>query len=306
MYSVSGVGTSYKIGVDGGGTKTSLILTDATGTIVSQRITTGCNPSLIGDDAVHRLLDENIKKLVADATLAAGATFSHTVLCMAGSRVFWNAFAKNLSGFGQAEAFDDSIPVLELATGGAPGLVLHAGTGSFVCARGRDSVAYYAGGLGWRFGDPGSAYDLGRRAVARTLLELQGWADPSDLGRAICKATHYDNAPDLIRHFYAPDTPNTACAALAPYVTACAAHHDSAAVTVLRDSLTELGHLATAVRHRLFESSSTEKLPVGLSGVILHSPIAREVLEKEFGPQVDFRFITEAPIEGVRRLLARL
>ena len=35
---------------------------------------------------------------------------------------------------------------------------------------------HYAGGLGWRFNDPGSGYDLGRRAIARALLD--DWTTP--------------------------------------------------------------------------------------------------------------------------------
>ena len=34
-------------------------------------------------------------------------------------------------------------------------------TGSFVAARGPDGGHHYAGGLGWRLGDPGSSHDLG-------------------------------------------------------------------------------------------------------------------------------------------------
>ena len=48
-------------------------------------------------------------------------------------------------------------------------------------ARDAAGAIHYAGGLGWRFGDPGSGYDLGRRAITRALLELQGWLPPSRL-----------------------------------------------------------------------------------------------------------------------------
>lgn len=44
----------------------------------------------------------------------------------------------------------------------APELVLHAGSGSFVAARGLDGAVHYAGGLGWKFGDAGSGFEIGR------------------------------------------------------------------------------------------------------------------------------------------------
>ena len=61
----------------------------------------------------------------------------------------------------------------------SPGML----AGSFVAARDASGKIHYAGGLGWRFGDAGSGYELGRRAIARALLELQGWAPASGLAR---------------------------------------------------------------------------------------------------------------------------
>ena len=167
---------NFKIGVDGGGTKTECILVDASGKIVARRLAPGCNPSIAGA--------EQARLIVTDALCALrdGATVSSTRLFMAGAPGFWQEFAATLTDFGRTSAHDDSLPVLELATDGAPGLVLHAGTGSFVAARAPDNSVHYAGGIGWRFGDSGSGYELGRRTVARGLLELQGWDTHTNQG----------------------------------------------------------------------------------------------------------------------------
>src|SRR6267154_1158 len=44
---------------------------------------------------------------------------------------------------------------MKRAPHGGPGLVLLAGNGSCVAARDTAGKIYYAGGLGWRLGDPG-------------------------------------------------------------------------------------------------------------------------------------------------------
>jgi len=299
--------SSFRIGVDGGGTKTNLILIDAAGAVVAQRRSTGCNPSLIGQPAARQLLTENLDALVAEAcSLHADAAITHTVLCMAGSRTFWNEFTAQLVERGEGQSYDDSIPVLELATGGRPGLILHSGTGSFVAARDAEGTAHYAGGLGWRFGDPASAYELGRRAVARTILELQGWADPSALGEAIRKSTGIHTANALTRHFYADAMPHVHVAEIAPTVTALAATGDAAAVEIIRSSATELAEIARVVVERALPGAHHKKMAVGLSGVILQTPTARAALAASLGDDRDFRPITEPPIEGVRQLLLRL
>ncbi|MCC6415744.1 MAG: ATPase [Opitutaceae bacterium] len=294
---------TFKIGIDGGGTKTEFILVDASGASVARRTAAGCSPSLTARADIHRLITDNLHELIASAQ---NPTISHTVLCMAGSRLFWREFATELHGLGVVHAFDDSIPVLELATGGQPGLVLHVGTGSFVAARGLDGSAHYAGGLGWRFGDGGSAHDLGRRAVARALLELQGWAEPSTLGHAVCDQVKLHETNALLRHFYAPTTPPGAVAELAPLVTQYAAAHSPEAAAILTDSVREHAQLALTVSQRLFGLSPVQPLPTGLSGVILQSPLAQRTIAESLGSAHQLKFITDPPIEGVRRLLVRL
>lgn len=292
-----------RIGIDGGGTKTEFILTDEAGAILTRRIAAGCSPSLTARADIDRLIAENLRALLK---AAGNPTITHTVLCMAGSRIFWREFAATLTGIGHVQAFDDSIPVLELATNGQPGLVLHAGTGSFVAARGLDGSTHYAGGLGWRFGDAGSAHDLGRRAVARALLELQGWADSSAFGQAVCDQVTLHEVNAMLRHFYTPDTPPGAVAELAPLVTRLAQADDPVAGEILSTSIGDLARLAQTVSHKLFGRKPSETLPVGLSGAILHALTARVVTTTILGPAHELRLITEPPIEGVRRLLSRI
>jgi N-acetylglucosamine kinase-like BadF-type ATPase len=196
-----------------------------------------------------------------------------TLLCMAGPGEFWREFADGLREYGRAVAVDDAMPVLELATGGGPGIVMHAGTGSFVAARGPDGATsgsgggpfasrpdhvYYAGGLGWRFGDEGSGYDIGRRAIARGILELQGWEVPSGLGALLRSHTGLDDAAAITRHLYANPSPNNLVAALAPGVLELAEKGDPAALAVALDSAGKLLELAVGVAGKLFTGGAPE------------------------------------------------
>ncbi|MFI5335532.1 MAG: BadF/BadG/BcrA/BcrD ATPase family protein, partial [Opitutales bacterium] len=231
---------------------------------------------------------------------------------MAGSPLFWQEYAAGLTGYGRVSADADSLPVLELATGGAPGLVLHAGTGSFICARAPDGAVHYAGGLGWKFGDPGSGFDLGRRGIARALLELQGWTAPGALGRALQAHTGLDGTAALTRFYYNDTDANARIAAFAPVVLELAAAGCTPAQAALTATLLDLADLADLVLARLFSSpppgNSPSKIPVGVSGAILNSPPAAGLLRgmaTARGWPGKLQFITAPPIEGVRRLLAR-
>ena len=298
---------ALKIGVDGGGSKTECILVDATGAVVGRHLTTASNPSVVGPEQARLVVTDALCALAAEAKRTfPGQAIEMTLLCMAGSRSFWREFAATLAEFGRVTAVDDSLPVLELATHGDPGLVLHAGTGSFVAARAPDGSLHYAGGLGWRFGDAGSGYDIGRRAISRALIELQGWAAPSRLGPTVRDYAQLEAGADagaLTRFFYHHPEANRHIAALAPTVLRLASEGDATAAALVLESATELVALATKVAAKLFPGIPLDTIPSGLSGPILtHAAVAPALGSKTPLPLVA---IEGSGIDGVQRLLKR-
>jgi len=295
--------SSFQIGVDGGATKTECILVDAAGTIVARHLASGCNANITGTEVAAATLTAALATLHAQLP---SASLTATHLFMSGVPAFWTEFATTLTGYGRVSAAPDSLPTLELATDGAPGLVIHAGTGSFVAARAADGSVHYAGGTGWRFGDPGSGYELGRRAIARALLELQGWLPASRLGPAVRAHTQLGDDVDaraITRYFYAHAEPNRVIAALAPAILRLAEEGDATAHQVLIESATELLDLATHVAAKLFPETPPASITTGLSGALLtHTAVLAALKARTSLPLAP---ITAAPIEGVRRLLAR-
>ena len=295
---------SYKIGVDGGGSKTECILVDVSGEVVARHLAPGCNPSLVGPDEAHSIVTKALRTVRSQFSDECRQPPQATLLCMAGSPGFWQQYASTLADFGNVSASDDSLPVLELATGGGPGLVLHAGTGSFVAARAPDGAVHYAGGLGWRFDDPGSGYDIGKRAVARALLEFQGWAPESGLSAAIRRHTGLAEMGEIMRMLYTPDLPSTKIVSFAPTVLDLAAKGDSSAGEIATASACELLGLARAVAGRLFPDAKKHPFRAGFSGPILSHPFLRSALAARSPfPLIP---IVDSPTEGIRRMLVRL
>lgn len=298
---------SYRIGVDGGGTKTDLILVDAAGNVIARHTGPGSNPSHLGGVAARSVLQASLAALLGKSTLSqVEGSVSHTLLCMAGSPAFWRETAGELKTFGVVRATTDAAPVLELATGGGPGMILHSGTGSFVAARAHDGNVHYAGGLGWKLGDPGSAFDLARRAVARGVLELQGWVPATALRDALIDHTGLRQPSDITRFFHQDPDANARLAAFAPRVSALAAQGCQPAQAALAATLGELVDLARATAAKLFGDA---RVPCGVSGGLLNSPAAAfalKALAETHGWNADLSFLTDPPIEGVRRLVLKL
>jgi N-acetylglucosamine kinase-like BadF-type ATPase len=324
---------SLRIGVDGGGTKTDCILLDEHGAVAAHRTAPGCNPSLVGPERARAVLTEALQALVAEASRlpdpggtplekagmrpalipAAGSsstTVDRVLLCMAGSQSFWRETAAGLEGYGRVETMSDSLPVLELATDGGPGLVVHAGTGSFVAARAPDGSVHYAGGLGWRFGDPASGYDLGRRAIALALLELQDWLPRTALAEQLCAHTGLADYTANSRWLYRGEDANATIAAFAPRVVELAGQGCAPAQRVIVESLTDVSALVNAVCSRLFPGATIHApVPCGVSGALLNQPpcwFALCALAATHAWPVELRPVTARPIEGVRRLLQKM
>jgi N-acetylglucosamine kinase-like BadF-type ATPase len=292
-----------KIGIDGGGTKTECIMIDVRGKVLARHTAPGCNPTVTGPERAREVLRAALRGL---AIGQSPPVIARTLLCMAGNRTFWQEAATALTQekiYGLVETVDDSFPVLELATDGGPGLVLHAGTGSFVAARDMTGKVHYAGGLGWRLGDPGSGYELGRLAIVHALVELQGWATPSRLTKIVRDATQLAGAGDITRFFNQHAEPNQQIAALAPAVLQLASEGDPAAHQLILDACQPLLTLAQRVVTKLFPNAPPKQLRTGLSGPILIHPVVIAALASRSA--WPFFAITERPIEGVRRLLMK-
>lgn len=294
-----------RVGIDGGATKTRLILTDSDGRILLEQTGPGCNPSHLGPEGARAL----IRRLLRD--LVSGLPGIHhriemTRLFMAGDPLFWRGFATSLTGFGKVKADLDSIPVLQLACGSDSGLVIHGGTGSFVAARGPDGRSHYAGGLGWRIGDPGSAHDLGVHATRQALMVTDGWSPPNPVSTAVLEALGHTNRRDLLKRLYTANEPGALLAGLAPIVSGLAEGGCAEAIALIHDSVQPLVDLAAQVAEQIGLPSG---FLCGLSGKLFNLSVAATIATGRMSqPDLAARTtrITDEPIEGVRRILAAL
>jgi glucosamine kinase len=80
---------AWKIGVDGGGTKTECILVDPSGAVAARHTGPGCSPSLVGMARAREIAAEAIRAVRGGRE---SEPVSLTMLCMAGSRSFWMKF----------------------------------------------------------------------------------------------------------------------------------------------------------------------------------------------------------------------
>ena len=66
----------YFLGIDGGGTKTELALSDHDGKIISQIILDGCNPNTVGIENTKRIIKDGIAQVCKDIPISSVAIYA--------------------------------------------------------------------------------------------------------------------------------------------------------------------------------------------------------------------------------------
>jgi glucosamine kinase len=187
----------YRMGVDGGGTGTRLLLTSAEG----RRLGEGrAGPSALGQgvEQAWRHILQAATQAVADAVsrgfLPAGTVFNEAFmrqtrigmgLSGAENPAWVAAFGRSRPIWDEARLVSDGLTTMLGAHGGGAGAVVTVGTGSVGVALQADERVTVIGGWGWQLGDEGSGAWLGRQAVTYVQHAMDGREPGGPLVQAI-------------------------------------------------------------------------------------------------------------------------
>ena len=95
---------TFKIGVDGGGTKTECILVDATGAIVARHLAPGCNPNIVGTETARATVTAALAALLAKSKIEnPKSKIQSTQFFMSGAPTFWQELAATPRGLRPGE-----------------------------------------------------------------------------------------------------------------------------------------------------------------------------------------------------------
>lgn len=158
------------LGIDGGGSKTAFLLVDDYYNEICHIQTGPSNHLSVGNDAAREAIARGISQLTEQPNIVC-AGFAGAG--RPGSVAFYREVLQSLIPDAQviiieSDAFISSIG----AIGIDPGLLLIAGTGSIVIGRDKDRSMFRVGGWGPHFGDEGSGFWIGRKAVRVALRSL--------------------------------------------------------------------------------------------------------------------------------------
>jgi glucosamine kinase len=244
---------SFYLGLDGGGTKTAAVLVDAEGRVVAEVRGNASNPLRSSFARAFTALDDAAERALSVAGADAGDVRGVSAgLAGAGQPRVAKRFVAFLSTrFREAsvEALTDLEIALETVAEEGPAVVLLAGTGSAAFGRDAEGRTARAGGWGPWFGDEGSAFDIGRRALAAITRARDGAAPVEVFEQAISSSLGVNDWRQLIEQV--TRKPLERLPTVFPAVAAAAEAGNEAARGVLLEAAESLAALAGTVIRRL-------------------------------------------------------
>jgi N-acetylglucosamine kinase len=285
-------GIDVVIGVDGGGTKTVVVLADDSGSELARATGQGTNLQTVGATVVA----ERIAGLFALVARQFGhpITVRAVTVSLAGVDrpadvpVATRAITSAMAAVAVAEpgltwalvtsrpsVTNDAVAALAAGARALDGVVVIAGTGSIAFGI-RAGERARAGGWGSILGDEGSGYSLGYDALRAVARAHDRRAPATGLTRAILAHLGAATPPDLIGIVSAPEWGVAQTASLAPLVVHAAEEGDAVACALVDDAAAELATATLAVIGALAFDPAVPIPVVQAGGLWPASPLLRK------------------------------
>jgi N-acetylglucosamine kinase-like BadF-type ATPase len=276
------------LGVDGGQSSTIALIGDEAGRVVGSGEGGPCNHTAAAEGRARfvRAVENSVSAACGQAGVEfRDVRFEAACFGLSGGPDDKRPILTEILRAERLVVATDAVAALAGATGGEPGIIVIAGTGSIGFGRNATGKTARAGGWGYIFGDEGSAFDIARQGLRAALRHEEGWGPPTRLLPLFLEAGGAKSAGELLHRFYTPAFPRSRVASFCPLVEKAAAEGDPVASGILRKGAAELALLAAAVRRQLFQPG--EKALVAHLGGVFRSTILRDqfrdLVEQERG-----------------------
>ncbi len=277
---------SYYIGIDGGGTKTEGVLTDAEGRVLCVGKTGPSNPNDIGLDASVRTITDLVHRLMTDGGVSPAQVrvFVGIAGALAVKDRLTEAVSRALGGVARVSVDSDVINLLAADVPTGEGACVICGTGS-VCFLRTPKSLHRIGGWGYLLDSAGSGYDMGRMAIETALKACDGRGDETCRPLLSAITAHLGAGPDrLIEKIYEGGKPYIA--ACAPVVFDLAKQGDPMADHILNVNAEALAACITAALQKT-QPDAPVTVILGGSINVKESPAWTERIRAHLTPDIE-------------------
>ena len=291
------------MGIDGGGTKTELALSDPNGKIICRIFTDGCNPNTVGIERTKRIIEDGIMQICKDLPHSSVVVYAGIAGCASGNYAEEIKSMLEKMSFAACDVGSDNNNIVAAGLGDNEGITMILGTGICSYVVKKEETKRIAG-WGYLFDNGGSAFHIGRDAINAYFSAYDGTGEETSLVQNINKTFSYSNA-EFLKNLY--DGGNKLVSSYAMCVFEEAEKGDKVSIAILKKNIAEIARLIRASLSHFLNYGT--KIPVilggGLTNQTLLMPYLLEALSDD-AEKCNIQILAVPPVEGALELARAL
>ncbi|MFS0674128.1 N-acetylglucosamine kinase [Ornithinibacillus sp. 179-J 7C1 HS] len=247
----------YVVGIDGGGTKTAIVLADLDGNVLMNRTYGSTNPNAVSKEELERTFQQifqhikeklkgNINKVVSVFAGISGAGSKASL------KLLEEIITPNFLPATKITVVVDTINALYSGTFGKPGIVQICGTGSITYGMNDQKKQDRVGGWGYLLGDEGSGYDVGQKGIAAALRFVDGRGPNTVILDLLYEYFQVEEGRALIDNIYHSHNPRLEISKVSRIVFKAVDLHDQVALEIINDVSKEISLSIYTLYQKLF------------------------------------------------------
>ena len=287
------------LGIDAGGTKTDCAISNGA-ELLGQATGPTCKIARVGEEQASRNLHDVIMQ-ACEAAHVKSFDIQQVCLGISGASVPGvDAWARSVIQEiipGKITVMGDQAIAHRAAFGLLPGVLVNAGTGSFAYGCNEKGDTARAGGWGPLISDEGSAFWIGREAVATALRALDQRTS-QELLSVITRTWKVSGIEDVIKIANSGSVPKFS--ELSATVAAAAEKGETASQQIMERAAKELAALASLVISRLWPAGVNVRVAM-VGGVLQGSNVIRRAFQHAVQsdyPKATISFSSVRPVMG--------
>lgn len=245
----------YVIGIDGGGTKTVLKMSDLMGNLLGTYEGGPCNLNSTSAENVEKMLIELILSSVKDESLLLKDCRGICIGTAGAGRERERSIIQNIiraAGYnGKLIVTDDAVTALYGGCGKGEGIILISGTGSICFGINASGEKYRVGGWGHIIGDEGSAYHIAVKILNSVMKSFDGREEETVLRELVTERLKLNKVEDLIEYVYRKGKVKNEIAALAIILSEAYSGGDKIALRIAEEAAADLFNHVRVVVEKL-------------------------------------------------------
>lgn len=261
------------LGVDGGQSHTEAVVADLQGQVLGRGRGGPSNhvEAPGGRERLRTAVTDSVGGALRQARLGTvdATPFAAAHFAMTGEADFKHEIIGSIVQADQLDVAHDTPAALAGATGGAPGIVIIAGTGSVAFGESADGHVARSAGFGYLFGDEGSGFGVARDALRTAMKAVDRGERLSPLMEQLAVRFGVSDLRDMPMRFYNHQVSRDEVAAAARDVLAAADAGDPLAAAVVKDGIAALVDMVDNVASRLSMSAPDVRM---VGGMFRHVP----------------------------------